>query len=528
MATQAELQALQDLVNNVLVDGVTNAEAQRVLESANNIGVTPQRLALLSGLPETEVRAAIDQFSPNNPLLNYDVGFTNPITTPSAPAANTATTAATTPAATAPAANAPDISFTGDQVLTAQAMGQNLFNNNPGALGFNDLNPIITGSDNVTQTAIPEFLKPILADAANVQQGALQSYLTLLSQDNALLSPFNQNQNAALAMQADLARNDPNNFLGTTQNVLQEAALGEEVNPLFNRGRTLLESQDILGDLRNMGRSNPLEIVRGEMDSLAGIARGDNNISGVGRSALERTAQGDFLYGGEGFNAALDAATRAAMPGINSRFALGGGSGAVDGGLAQTARTQAVADAFARQYGQERANQLAAGNQLLSDQNRRTSQQIAAGGQLGTLALGNTAQMQNALNTALRGSQNAGTALANAANQERARQLNAALRLPQVGLLNSQILGSVGDRQQAQETARRQANAQAMQNLLTGSFGAINPNSLFGNIQSVTTNQNRGLSGLGGALAGAQLGTMVPGLGPGVGALAGGLLGAFG
>jgi hypothetical protein len=67
-----------------------------------------------------------------------------------------------------------------------------------------------------------------------------------------------------------------------------------------------------------------------------------------------------------------------------------------------------------------------------------------------------------------------------------------------------------------------------MQNLLTGSFGAINPNSLFGNIQSVTTNQNRGLSGLGGALAGAQLGTMVPGLGPGVGALAGGLLGAFG
>ena len=526
MATQAELQTLQSLVSNVLVDGVTNAEAQRGLESANRIGVTPQRLALLSGLPETEVRAAIENFSPGNALLNYDTGFTNPITAPaSLPATNPGGTA------TPPPGNTPrnsDTSFTGDQVLTAQAQGQNLFNNNPGSLGFNDLNPIVTGADNVQQTAIPEFLKPILADAANVQQGALQSSLALLSQDNALLSPFNQNQNAALALQADLARNDPNNFLGTTQNVLQEAALGEEVVPLFNRGRTLLESPDIINRLQTMGSTNPLEAVRGEMDSLAGIARGDNNIGGVGRSALESTAQGDFLYGGEGFNAALDAATRAAMPGINSRFAMGG-SGAVDGGLAQTARTQAVADAFARQYGQERANQLAAGNQLLSDQGRRTSQQIGAAGQLGGLALGNNAQMQSALGTALRGNQAAGGALSSAANQERARQLNAALKLPQVGLLNSQLLGQVGDRQQAQETARRQANAQAMSQLLNNSFGAINPNSLFGNITSVTQSNNSALQGLGGALSGARIGSMIGGpMGAGIGAIGGGLLGAFG
>ena len=122
------------------------------------------------------------------------------------------------------------------------------------------------------------------------------------------------------------------------------------------------------------------------------------------------------------------------MPGINTTFAMGG-SGAVDGGLAQAARTQAVADAFARQYGQERANQIAAGNrlldnqtqraqqqltagnQLLSDQGRRLSSQIGAGSQLGSLALGNTAQMQSALTNALRGRQAAGSVMANVANQ---------------------------------------------------------------------------------------------------------------
>jgi len=500
------------------------------------------------------------------------MGFTNPYTTNNAATVNNAAanntaannTATNNAANNTLTNNAGDSSFTGDNVLTAAARGINNFNNNPGALGFNDLNPIVTGAENTTQTAIPEFLKPILADAANAQQGALRSYVDLLTQDNALLSPFNQNQNMSLAMAADLARNDPNNFLGTTQNVLQAAARGDEVVPLFNRGREFLESGDIIDNLRTMGTTNPLEIIRGEMDSLAGIARGANDISGVGRSTLENiamgntpiggqgrstlesTARGDFLYGGEGFNAAVDAASRAAMPGINTTFAMGG-SGAVDGGLAQAARTQAVADAFARQYGQERANQIAAGNrlldnqtqraqqqltagnQLLSDQGRRLSSQIGAGSQLGSLALGNTAQMQSALTNALRGRQAAGSVMANAANQERGRQLNAALQLPQVGLLNSQILGAVGDRQQAQETARRQANAQAMSSLLNNSFGAINPNALFGNITSVNQSGNSALQGLGGALSGARIGSMIGGpLGAGIGAIGGGLLGAFG
>ena len=80
MATFQELQLLQQLVDSVLPDGVTEGEGLEVISMAQDIGATPQRLALMSGIPEEEVRGAISAFSPNSSLLNYDVGFTNPYT----------------------------------------------------------------------------------------------------------------------------------------------------------------------------------------------------------------------------------------------------------------------------------------------------------------------------------------------------------------------------------------------------------------------------------------------------------------
>lgn len=69
------------------------------------------------------------------------------------------------------------------------------------------------------------------------------------------------------------------------------------------------------------------------------------------------TLQGENLYGGEGFNAALDAASRRILPQVDSAFAKAGRYGS---GLAKTAQTQALADAFASQYGQERQRQMQA------------------------------------------------------------------------------------------------------------------------------------------------------------------------
>jgi hypothetical protein len=71
-----------------------------------------------------------------------------------------------------------------------------------------------------------------------------------------------------------------------------------------------------------------------------------------------------------------------------------------------------------------------------------------------------------------------------------------------------------------------------MQNLLGSSFGNVNPNSMFGNINSVQQTGNSLLGGLGGALAGSELGGLLPesfklmGMGgPALGAIGGGILG---
>jgi hypothetical protein len=72
---------------------------------------------------------------------------------------------------------------------------------------------------------------------------------------------------------------------------------------------------------------------------------------------MESTLNGDYLYGGQGFNAAFDAASRKINPMVDSAFATHGRSGS---GLAGAAKTQALGDAFASMYGQERNNQMQA------------------------------------------------------------------------------------------------------------------------------------------------------------------------
>jgi hypothetical protein len=76
---------------------------------------------------------------------------------------------------------------------------------------------------------------------------------------------------------------------------------------------------------------------------------------------LLATSRGDYLYGGPGFNAAVEAAQRQITPQLTSMW---GGAGRSDSGLSRVASTQALGDIFAGQYGQERGRQLQA-QQLL-------------------------------------------------------------------------------------------------------------------------------------------------------------------
>ncbi|MEQ8504582.1 MAG: hypothetical protein RIB80_04600 [Rhodospirillales bacterium] len=79
------------------------------------------------------------------------------------------------------------------------------------------------------------------------------------------------------------------------------------------------------------------------------------------RDLTEATARGDFLFGGEGFDAAVDAAVRRAQPAILSSF---GAAGRSNSGLAQAAIAQQATDAFANQHQVERQRQLAAASSL--------------------------------------------------------------------------------------------------------------------------------------------------------------------
>lgn len=69
------------------------------------------------------------------------------------------------------------------------------------------------------------------------------------------------------------------------------------------------------------------------------------------------TTQGDYLHGGAGFNRAFEAASRSITPQVQGQFERAGRFG---GGLAQGAHTQALGDAFAGLYDQERGRQMTA------------------------------------------------------------------------------------------------------------------------------------------------------------------------
>lgn len=101
-------------------------------------------------------------------------------------------------------------------------------------------------------------------------------------------------------------------------------------------------SQDTL-NAQNMIRSNA-----GNISSLQDPTMG----------LLNRTINGDYLYGGEGFNKALTAANNTITPMVNSTFERSGRGGS---GLADVAKTSALGDIFAKQYAGERENQMRAG-----------------------------------------------------------------------------------------------------------------------------------------------------------------------
>ena len=369
----------------------------------------------------------------------------------------------------------------------------------PPSGGANSGYPANTTSSNshtvTSQVLPPAYLQPLLNESVNYGRGALGALGNTLNQPNALISPFNDVQLESMDQAAAFARN-PSGDLAQSQNVLREISDGSDIQALFGRGQNLMEN--------GAGRQ--------QLGQFANTQAGNQ----VGINALQGTAAGDNLYGGAGFNAAIDASMRRAMPQIASTFSRSG-SGGFKSGLAQTAIEQAHADAFAGQYGQERSNQLNAANSLNS------------------MALANRGMQTDAAGRLLGADMQAGHTQLQMADSDRSRQMQAAQQLPQYGLMGSDILGSIGLQQQNQDTAQRQAGVDQYQKLMEYSFGQFNPASLMGQASSQPVYQNRGAGLLGGAMVGGNLGQTIGGLfgedgqyekwGAAGGAAIGGLLG---
>lgn len=97
-------------------------------------------------------------------------------------------------------------------------------------------------------------------------------------------------------------------------------------------------------------------------DTQAGIgalreAAGPGSVGANAQGEINKTLNGDYLFGGPGFNAAYTAAANKIIPQVQSAFGM---HGRLNGGLAQAATAGALGDAFAGLYGQERGNQMQA------------------------------------------------------------------------------------------------------------------------------------------------------------------------
>ena len=187
-----------------------------------------------------------------------------------------------------------------------------------------------------------------------------------------------------------------------------------------------------------------------------------------GTDTLQATSDGDFLFGGDGFNAAVDAAVRRATPGILSTFGSAGAGGAT-GGLAQAAVGEAAVDAFASQFAQERRNQLGAAGQLAGLDLAGGAQSIDALNSLGRLDLAGNDQL---LGQALGG---VDAEIAGQRGQIAASQL-----LPGMAGADIDLLSRIGNIQQEQQQAQLDAPRNALLQLLTAAMGGTPITSLLG------------------------------------------------
>jgi hypothetical protein len=430
-----------------------------------------------------------------------------------------------------------------------------------------------------TSVRIPKFLRPLARQGAATSQDALTSLTGMLNNGDGLIADFTGAQDLSHMLGVGRALGG-GGFFPTAQDTFLDTAQGGGLDLSFlpPEARSALASTaagggldflppDVLARLSAAGTNQlPGTGVLGDLSTQSGIPQGVESLLTPGgvdtsslqgildsgavspevREALQSTARGDFLAGGQGFDAAVEAAVRAAKPAILSTFGRAGAGGAT-GGLAQTAIGTAAIDAFARQFANERSNQLGAAGRLadlgLAERGQNAGvastladigltergQGIDAGGVLGQLGLADTGQQGdfaetlaslglsqgnqelsglNSLATLFgdeRGRQlGSAELLAGFGENERTNQLNAAQMLPGLATADLDLLESIGLSRQNQNQRQISAPIEAQLQLLMAAMGV--PSSMAPFLGSGTSNRSfsqygnfsMGMPGMGG------------------------------
>lgn len=139
------------------------------------------------------------------------------------------------------------------------------------------------------------------------------------------------------------------------QTVTNETKLPSWLEPAMQRGVDRAEGIYQQGMPGYYPGSTVVPFAQQTTDALQmteNLARSNPNQAAIDN--YNATVGGDYLYGGAGFNAALDAANARVIPQVQSMFSRAGRSGS---GLAQTAMADAISNNFAGLYNQERGRQ---------------------------------------------------------------------------------------------------------------------------------------------------------------------------
>lgn len=273
-----------------------------------------------------------------------------------------------------------------------------------------------------TTVDIPDFLQGGLNNAARISDQALSGLSALLR--GGTFTGFDPLQTEGQEAALDVARGG-GGFLPTAEQFFLDSAGGVGLDSFLPETA---------------------------FDTLSGAAGSGSSIDFLppeARAALESTARGDFLFGGGGFDEMVDAAVRSATPHIASAF--GGTRGGANSIFAKDAVGQTAVDAALAHMQRERDRQINAAGTLAGFGSEGANRSLTASNILSDFAVG-----------------------------ERDRRERSAARLPEIGLLRSDILRNLGGERRALEDERLRSPIEDQMMLLQAALGSLPIEALLG------------------------------------------------